>query len=117
MVRIKLSSSLNGILSWLVQRITSIIMLVVLIAIIIGVFILKFKLNNDLHSWQQLFDDVLVKVILQLFFISLSLHAWVGVRDILMDYIQNVGIKLWLYILSIIWLVVWFIYSFKVIWL
>lgn len=114
---VKLSSSLNGILSWFTQRITSIIMLLILIAVIIGIFFLKFKLNNDLTSWQHLFNNTLIKIILQIFFISLSLHAWVGIRDIWMDYIKNISIKLCFHILSIIWLIIWFIYSIKVIWL
>jgi succinate dehydrogenase / fumarate reductase membrane anchor subunit len=37
--------------------------------------------------------------------VALIWHAWVGVRDIWMDYVQPVGARLALQVLSIIWLV------------
>ena len=36
--------------------------------------------------------------------VALAYHAWVGVRDIWMDYIQPVGIRLALQVFSIVWL-------------
>ena len=37
--------------------------------------------------------------------ISLLYHAWIGIRDIWMDYIKPVALRLSLQVLSIVWLV------------
>jgi len=37
--------------------------------------------------------------------VALLWHVWVGVRDIFMDYIQPVGIRLSLQVFAIVWLV------------
>jgi succinate dehydrogenase / fumarate reductase membrane anchor subunit len=47
---------------------------------------------------------------------ALMFHAWVGIRDIWMDYVQPVGIRLSLHVLTILWLVGSLVYAFKVLW-
>lgn len=37
--------------------------------------------------------------------IALAYHAWVGVRDIWMDYVQAVGLRLTLQVFTLVWLV------------
>ena len=37
--------------------------------------------------------------------VALAYHVWVGVRDVLMDYVKPVGLRLTLQIFSIVWLV------------
>lgn len=37
--------------------------------------------------------------------VSLLYHAWVGVRDIWMDYVKPVGIRLTLQVFTLVWLV------------
>jgi len=37
--------------------------------------------------------------------VSLAWHAWIGMRDIWMDYVKPVGIRLALHVFSILWLV------------
>ena len=37
--------------------------------------------------------------------VSLALHAWVGMRDIWMDYIKPVWLRLLLQVATIVWLV------------
>ena len=38
-------------------------------------------------------------------FIALAWHAWIGVRDLWMDYVKSVGLRLLLQVLTILWLV------------
>ena len=40
-----------------------------------------------------------------LFFMSLFYHAWVGVRDIFMDYIKPVGVRLALHVIVLFLLI------------
>jgi succinate dehydrogenase / fumarate reductase membrane anchor subunit len=37
--------------------------------------------------------------------VALGQHAWVGLRDIWMDYVKPVGLRLCLQVLTIVWLV------------
>ncbi|MBL8333253.1 MAG: succinate dehydrogenase, hydrophobic membrane anchor protein, partial [Rubrivivax sp.] len=37
--------------------------------------------------------------------VALGWHAWVGVRDIWMDYVKPVGLRLVLQVATIVWLV------------
>ena len=41
-----------------------------------------------------------IKFLTFLFFVSLFYHAWIGIRDIWMDYIQPVGLRLTLHVLT-----------------
>jgi succinate dehydrogenase / fumarate reductase membrane anchor subunit len=106
-----------GIVSWLYQRITAVIMLVFLLAFLVFIFNVALNVNSSIASWQVIFNCTLTRVLVQIFVIALVLHAWVGIRDLWMDYIQCNAIKLTLHTLTILWLVGSLLYSVKVLWL
>ena len=54
--------------------------------------------------WAAIFSQQWMKVLTFVTILSLTYHAWVGVRDIWMDYIKPVGIRLALQVFSIVWL-------------
>ena len=54
------------------------------------------------ESWRGLFSQGWWRIATLLFAISLAWHAWVGVRDILMDYIKHDGLRLALQVLSVL---------------
>ena len=85
-----------GMRDWLAQRITAAIMAVytVIVAVIVLINVpLKYA------GWQSLFAQGWMRVATLLFAFSLGWHAWVGARDILMDYIKHDGLRLALQIL------------------
>ena len=49
-------------------------------------------------------------------FIALFYHAWVGMRDILMDYVKPVGIKLFLQVATLLWLIGCAVYAAQILW-
>ena len=51
-----------------------------------------------------------------LFVLSLLLHAWVGVRNIFMDYIKDTGVRLILYVLVILALVAYGVWAWQILW-
>ncbi len=76
---------------WLVQRISAIVMalytlLLVAIALWNGGF--------DYAVWRSLFAGNLFRVASFVFMLALLWHAWVGVRNILMDYVKPAGLRL-----------------------
>ncbi len=116
MVKYNVTGAHYGLSSWLQQRITALIMLVVTVVFFGFMLYLGFNVNSNISSWQGVFQCFFVKVVVQLFFLALVLHAWVGIRDLWMDYVTCNSLKLTLHILTIIWLVVSLIYSIKILW-
>jgi succinate dehydrogenase / fumarate reductase membrane anchor subunit len=91
-----------GLRDWLSQRITAALMalftLVLLLQLIFGG-----KLGYE--RWAGIFSQQWMKVLAFVTIVSLAIHAWVGMRDIWMDYIKPMGIRLLLQVFTIVWLV------------
>lgn len=85
--------------TWLMQRATAVLLAVALPGLMIH-FILA--LPVDFSGWQALFAPLWMRVLLLLTALALALHAWVGVRDILMDYVHFMGLRLALYLAVIV---------------
>jgi succinate dehydrogenase / fumarate reductase membrane anchor subunit len=113
MVKKEVVGAHYGIRDWLMQRITAVIMLVYTVLLI--VFMLQAS-QGGYANWQRLFSYTWVKVVTSVTFIALLIHAWVGIRDVWMDYIQHLGLRLTMHALTIVWLVASLIYSFQVVW-
>ncbi|MDO4695978.1 MAG: succinate dehydrogenase, hydrophobic membrane anchor protein [Neisseria sp.] len=114
MVNRKLTGAHYGLRDWAMQRITAVIMLIY--AVVFVFFLLGLTGAEDYSAWQAFFAKTWVKVFTQTTLIALFLHAWVGIRDLWMDYIKPFGVRLFLHSFTIVWLVACAVYSFKVIW-
>ena len=75
----------TGLRAWVVQRISAIYM-AVFILLMLGLFIIAPP--ADYKAWRELIARTPVSVAILLFYVSLLFHAWVGIRDILIDYVQ-----------------------------
>ena len=114
MVKRKLAGAHYGVRDWAMQRATAVIML--LYTVFFFFFLLGLIGADDYTEWQAFFGKVWVKVFTQVTFLALFLHAWVGVRDLWMDYIKPFGLRLFLQVATIVWLAGCMVYSVKVIW-
>ena len=90
-----------GFRDWLLQRLTAVVMALYTVVLVIAVLMMP---AHDNAAYRALFAGGFMKFITFLFFLSLFYHAWVGVRDIWMDYVKPVGIRLALQVFSIVWL-------------
>jgi succinate dehydrogenase / fumarate reductase membrane anchor subunit len=80
-----------GIGSWLLQRLSAVVIALYTVILIIAVLRLpEFNYGN----WATLFAHPFMKVATWLGGAALLYHAWVGVRDIFMDYIKPTGVRL-----------------------
>jgi succinate dehydrogenase / fumarate reductase, membrane anchor subunit len=88
-----------GLRDWLAQRITAAIM--ALYTLVVGAVLLK---NSPFTyaAWTELFAQGWMRVATLLFAASLAWHAWVGVRDILMDYVKPDGLRLTLQVATLL---------------
>ncbi len=76
---------------WLSQRITAVVMLLYTL-LILGVLLWNGGL--DRAAWTALFANGAFKLASFLFMVALFYHAWVGVRNITMDYIKPTAVRL-----------------------
>ena len=102
-----------GLGSWLAQRITAVIM-----ALYTLLLLVTFMSGRalDYGAWKQLFQNGWMRVATLLFAVSLAWHAWVGVRDIVMDYIKPDGLRLGLEVLTILVLAAYVGWTVQVLW-
>lgn len=107
-----------GWLDFMAQRITAVILAVYTLVIFFGIL---FMSGFTYEGWRALFTfsvGVLPvgQILATLAFLSLCWHAWIGVRDIWMDYIKPVGVRLLLQVLTILWLLGSLIYFVVILW-
>jgi len=92
-----------GLRDWLAQRVTAGLMAIFTVLVLAQLLIVKGPIGYDL--WAGIFASQWMKVLTFTVILSLLYHVWVGMRDIWMDYIKPVGIRLAMHALTIIWLV------------
>lgn len=102
-----------GLRDWLAQRITAVIMAIFTIAIVV---ILLKNPSMQYAEWKALFSNQAMRLITFLFFLSLVVHAWIGLRDILMDYIKPTGIRLFLEVAVILSLIAYTAWAIQILW-
>ncbi len=91
-----------GFADWLAQRVTGALM--ALFTLVLGAQLL-FGGPLGYGRWAGIFASQWMKVLTFVVIVSLAWHAWVGMRDIWMDYVKPVGLRLTLHLFTIVWLV------------
>ena len=91
-----------GLRDWLSQRVTAALMALFTLLVLVQV-LMPGALGYD--RWAGIFAQQWMKVLTFVVIVSLAWHAWVGVRDVLMDYIKPMGMRLLLQVATIVWLV------------
>lgn len=102
-----------GLLDWLIQRVTAVVMAVYILLVIALLLILS---PYDYTSWKAIFSNQWIRIVTFLSFISLCWHAWIGVRNILMDYIYKTSIRLTIQVLVIFSLFFYAVWAIEIIW-
>lgn len=81
----------QGLRAWFWQRLSSVYMVLYLLPV--GAFLLLWP--PDSHAaWRAWLAQPLVGLATALFFAALLVHAWVGMRDVLMDYVHPLALRL-----------------------
>jgi succinate dehydrogenase / fumarate reductase membrane anchor subunit len=102
-----------GLRDWLAQRVTAAIMAVY--SVIVAIIVL---INTPLSYtvWRDLFTQGWLRVATLLFAVSLAWHAWVGMRDIIMDYVKPDGWRLALQIVTLLTLAAYLGWAIQILW-
>ena len=91
-----------GLRDWLAQRVTAALMALFTLAVLAQVIFSRGPIGYD--SWAGIFHPQWMKALTFATILALVYHAWVGARDVLMDYVKPVGIRLVLQFMAIVWL-------------
>ena len=102
-----------GLRDWLAQRLTAIVM--ALYTLLLIVVMLRAPIL-DFEGWRNVFEPQWMRLATLLFVVSLCLHAWIGVRNIFMDYVKDTGVRLVLYVLVILTLVAYGVWAVQILW-
>jgi len=92
-----------GLRDWLSQRATAVLMALFTLVVLLQVIFTSGPIGYE--TWAGIFASQWMKVLTFSVIVALVWHVWVGMRDVLMDYVKPVGIRLALQIFVIVWLV------------
>jgi len=92
-----------GLRDWLAQRVTGALMALFAVIVLAQVLFTRGPIGYD--KWAGIFANQPMKVLTFSVIVALLYHVWVGMRDVWMDYVKPVGIRLVLQIVTIVWLV------------
>ena len=80
-----------GLRDWLLQRLTAVVMVLYTVGFAACLLLGSPATYAD---WKTLFASPIVRLGTLFFVVALLYHAWVGMRDIVMDYVKPTGLRL-----------------------
>lgn len=86
-----MSRRASGLRAWILQRITAVYL--ALFAILVAWRWLP-QPPDSYEEWRDWLADPWIGIAFLLFFAALLLHAWIGIRDVLIDYVHPFAVRL-----------------------
>jgi succinate dehydrogenase / fumarate reductase membrane anchor subunit len=102
-----------GLLDWALQRITAVLMAIYTVALA-GVVLACAPSTHQ--EWRALFTGSFMRLATVLAVAALLYHAWVGLRDILMDYVKPAYLRLSLQVFVAVVLLFYLVWSVSILW-
>ncbi len=103
-----------GLRDWLAQRISAVLMALFTVLVLAQVILSKGPIGYD--QWAGIFSPQWMKALTFTVILALTYHVWVGMRDIWMDYIKPVGMRLTLQVFTLVWLIACSGWGIQVLW-
>ncbi len=85
-----MSRKASGFRAWALQRVTAIYMA------LFGSYLLIMMLcaaPENYQAWQAWFAGPVMSIAMLVFVVSVVFHAWVGMRDIFIDYVKPIAVR------------------------
>jgi succinate dehydrogenase / fumarate reductase, membrane anchor subunit len=98
---------------WLAQRITAVVMALYTL-VLLGIAL--YNGGIDYALWRALFSSGAFQIATVVFGLALLWHAWIGVRDIWMDYIKPTALRLTLEVLTVVLLIAYLGWLVQILW-
>ena len=103
-----------GLRDWLAQRVTATLMALFTALVLLQVIFSRGPISYA--TWAGIFVPQWMKAVTFAVIMALVYHVWVGMRDIWMDYIKPLGLRLSLQVATIVWLVACAGWAIQVLW-
>lgn len=113
MVKRQVVGAHYGLRDWLAQRVTAVVMTVYTV---LFVLVLASRPAFDYEQWKALWALPVMRYATVLFLLCLLYHAWVGMRNIFMDYAKPPALRLTLHVLAILALIWYGVWSLQILW-
>ena len=88
-----LTNQYPGMRLWLTQRLTALVMAVYIVLLVVLLLVIQpfghATWPENYAAWIEFVSPVWFKLATLLFFMCLFMHAWLGVADVLKDYVFN----------------------------
>jgi len=102
-----------GLRDWMFQRVTGGIIAVY--AVFFAV-VMALQPTLDFITWRSVFTHTWMRVPTFVCLLAVYYHAWVGVRDILMDYVKPTTLRLCLQVTVVVALVAYSAWTVQILW-
>ena len=102
-----------GVGGWLLQRLTAVVMAIYTAGLAVC---LLWHAPGSHAEWQAIFAGTFARLATMLFLAALLYHAWIGMRDILMDYVKPMGLRLALQVAVAVALAFYLVWSASILW-
>jgi succinate dehydrogenase / fumarate reductase membrane anchor subunit len=103
----------KGVGAFLLQRLTAIILSA--FSLLVAVRLLS-GAASGYEAWAGMFVPLWMKIVTLVALLALFYHAWIGVRDIWMDYVKPTGVRLMLQTLTVLWLLFCAVWAVQILW-
>jgi len=81
-----MSARAGGIRPWVIQRLSAIYIVLALVLFCITLLFGGISTSSD---WQTWFSMPFWNTVVIIFWLALFTHAWIGIRDVIMDYVSH----------------------------
>jgi succinate dehydrogenase membrane anchor subunit len=102
-----------GLKEWMAQRVTAAVMALYTL-MLLAIVLVNGGIDHAL--WQSLFKGNAFRMARFLFMASMLYHAWVGAREIYMDYVKPAGLRLTLQAATIGLLIAYLGWTIQILW-
>jgi succinate dehydrogenase / fumarate reductase membrane anchor subunit len=102
-----------GLTAWMLQRLSALYLAAYTIFLLLH---FARRTPTDYLTWQSWVASPAVGISAALFFAALLLHAWIGLRDILMDYVHALALRLGLTALLLLGLIACGLWVLRILW-
>ncbi|MCS6944816.1 MAG: succinate dehydrogenase, hydrophobic membrane anchor protein [Sutterellaceae bacterium] len=103
-----------GLRDWLAQRITALLLAAYSLLLVILAYASDGATAYE--AWASLFASTWMKLATLVAVLALVYHAWIGVRDIFMDYLKPVWLRITAYVGAILWLAFCALWAAQILW-
>lgn len=102
-----------GMRLWLSQRLTALVMAFYIVLIVVMLLI---EQPAGFSAWHNFVSPIWFRIATLIFFMCLFMHAWLGVADVLKDYVFNKKLRGYMQIVVDIVLIVYLFWSAFILW-